>query len=183
MKYTETVRAAFDLAGTDKGSYHEYEHMYAMMFSFFAPDSILEIGVKRGASLAAWQMLFPEAKLSGLDILEADDLRNNKSFNYMIGDSTTFDMSSLPVYDVVIDDGDHTVEAQIKTFDNFKDKFKYFYVIEDINFVKDNEVDSSDPVKRLLDHIVNAGYRGVVSFPSYNKRKDTRALVVLSRSF
>lgn len=183
MEYIETVRAAFDIGGTDKGHYHTYEYMYAMMFAFFEPKSILEIGVKRGKSIAAWQTLFPSAEIAGIDIQEAPHLFNKKPFNYMIGDSTKFDTSALPKYDVIIDDGDHSVEAQIKTFDNFKTKFNYFYVIEDINFVKNSAKDPQEPVTKLIEHIKSSEFFGIASFHSYNTRKDTKALVILSRSF
>jgi len=183
VNYTKTVKDAFELANTDKGYYHNYEHMYAMLFAFFEPKTLLEIGVKNGLSIWAWQTLFPNCDITGIDIQKSFDMYNKGPFNYLIGDSTTYNVSSLPTYDIIIEDGSHDVVDQIKTFQNFKDKFKYYYVIEDINFVKGNDPTSDKPLKDLIAAIQAEGFYGIATYPSYNKRKDTRALVVMSKSF
>lgn len=179
---TKYIRESFDLANTDKGYYHQYEYMYANIFANFIPDSILEIGVKEGNSILAWQQLFPKANITGMDITKKN-LVTKLPFKYLIGSSTTFDVSTLGNFDVIIDDGSHRVEDQIETFKNFKDKFNYYYIVEDVNFVKDNDITSDRPVKLLIEAIQAEGFKGISSFMSYNKRKNTRSLVIMSKNF
>ena len=99
---TKYIKDAFDLANTDKGYYHNYEYMYANIFANFIPDSILEIGVKEGNSILAWQQLFPKANITGIDIAKKN-LVTKLPFKYLIGSSITFDVSTLGNFDVVID--------------------------------------------------------------------------------
>ena len=179
---TSYIREAFDLADTDKGYYHNYEYMYASIFSNFVPESLLEIGVKNGNSILAWQKLFPSTKITGIDIVK-NKLVTDKPFEYLIADSTIFNVDTLPIFDVIIEDGSHKVEDQITTFKNFKDKFKYYYVVEDVNFIKDNDITSDRPVRMLIEAIQAEGFKGVSSFMSYNKRKNTRSLVIMSKNF
>jgi hypothetical protein len=179
---TKYIRDAFDLANTDKGYYHQYEYMYANIFVNFTPKSILEIGVKDGNSILAWQQLFPSASITGIDISKKK-LVTSIPFTYLIGSSTTFDVSNLNNFDVIIDDGSHKVEDQIETFKNFKDKFNYYYIIEDVNFVKDNDITSDRPIKMLIEAIQAEGFKGVSSFMSYNTTKNTRSLVIMSKNF
>lgn len=181
----QLIRTAFDHSTTDKGYYHEYEHMYANIFSSFEPKSILEIGVKEGKSLHSWHLLFPEAKLTGLDI--AQNTLKFDSFEYVIGDSTDKDVTDkLGFYDVIIDDGSHNLYDQIMTFTNLKNKFKYFYVIEDISLVgsKGNPhpgyMDSANALKTC---IRKCGYKGIALFDSFNKRHPSCSLVIQSNEF
>jgi hypothetical protein len=62
------IENAFLTAKTDKAKTHGYHAPYSEIFSRVEPKSILEVGVKQGRSLAAWRMLFPNAKISGIDI-------------------------------------------------------------------------------------------------------------------
>jgi hypothetical protein len=182
---TQYIKDTFDLAKTDKSESHSYEYMYASVFSNFIPQSLLEIGVKSGRSIYAWQKLFPKAEITGIDISKNNLITEitKDSFKYLIGDSTVFDVSTLPVFDIIIDDGSHKVEDQIKTFKNFKEKFKYYYVIEDINFVKNHDHTSDLPLKKLIASIQEEGFYGIATYPSYNKRKETKSLVVMSKDF
>ena len=179
---TKHIRDAFDITDTDKGYYHQYEYMYGFIFANFIPNSIFEIGVKDGASIWTWQILFPSAKVDGMDI-KIRPVKTKKDFKYIIADSTTYDTKEFPNYDIIIDDGSHLPEDQIKTFLNFKDKFNYCYIIEDINFTKDNDITSDKPLKQIVDVVQKEGYKGVFSFISYNKRKNTRALVIMHPNF
>jgi hypothetical protein len=181
MSTTRYLREAFDIANTDKGFYHGYEHMYAFIFSGFTPKSIFEIGVKDGNSILAWQKLFPSASITGMDIKHRNTVARH--FEYIVGDSTIYPTTNFPSYDIIIDDGSHKVEDQIKTFMNFKDKFNFYYVIEDINLIKDDEPNSDRPVKMLIDTITGEGYKGIATFSSYNERKVTKSLVITSLQF
>ena len=178
-------RDAFDITNTDKGYYHTYEHMYSFIFHNFTPKNILEIGVKNGRSIAAWQKLFPETNITGMDIIKNKLVIPEDSFNYMIGDSTNpIFTDKLDKQDVIIDDGSHYFYDQIKTFDNLKDKFNFFYVIEDINFVKQSNDASLDySLSAIRDVVMKNGFKGIAIFDSYNERKITKSMVIQSANF
>lgn len=132
------LRQIFHQCGTDKHGSHEYETYYAEIFQK-EPKSILEIGVKKGNSLAAWRTLFPDVHISGLDI--SDKNFNDAVLKYAdakiyLGDSTDVKTAKQikRKFDVIIDDGSHFYIDIINTFKNFKDKFKRHYVIEDVMY-------------------------------------------------
>jgi len=138
MTSAKKIRHAFNQASTDKGFSHEYEKHYAKDFKEYTPDSLLEIGVKRGESLAAWSILFPSSKIAGLDIEESAFKPFNITFSnakIIIGDSTKKETAAtLDNYDVIIDDGSHYYKDILKTFINFQNKFNKYYIIEDLMY-------------------------------------------------
>lgn len=177
------IRDVFDITNTDKGYFHEYEHMYAGLFANFTPKSLLEIGVKNGRSIRAWQMLFPNASITGLDI-ERQQLEPGKDFEYIIANSTEHSaVKDLPNYDVIIEDGSHHVYDQILTFTNFKNKFNYYYVIEDVSYARDNHPGSEHSIKVLKSCIKKCGYRGIAVYDSYNKKNPSVSIVIQSNTF
>lgn len=177
------IRDVFDVTNTDKGHFHEYEHMYANIFSSFEPKSILEIGVRGGHSIRAWQKLFPNARVVGLDIKETT-LIEGPAFEYVIGDSTDPAIAAkLGKFDLIIDDGSHHILDQILTFNNFKDSFNYAFVVEDISFARHPHPGSEHSIKVLMACIQKCGFRGIARFESYNKRNPSCSLVVQSNTF
>jgi cephalosporin hydroxylase len=127
---------AFTLSDTDKGTWHGYDRFYDSMFKDFTPKSLLEIGVKRGNSLAAWKMLFPSCDMYGLDITNKEfenDLIRFSEAEIVIGNSTKIEIADKfqNNYDVIIDDGSHYYKDMMRTFRNFHTKFQKYYVIED----------------------------------------------------
>lgn len=133
------IKAIFEETGTDKADSHGYEKYYASIFENFAPNSLLEIGVREGRSIAAWSILFPETKISGLDITDSKLLKNIQKFTgaeLVVGDSTKKEISNIfnDKFDVIIDDGSHYYKDILRTFVNFKDKFERVYVIEDLMY-------------------------------------------------
>lgn len=145
MNLENKIKNIFLETGTDKSESHGYERYYATIFENYTPKSLLEIGIKEGRSIAAWSILFPNTKISGLDITKSNILKNiNQLTNaeLLIGDSTKKDTLNLfsENFDVIIDDGSHFYKDILKTFNNFKHKFNDFYIIEDamykIKFMK-----------------------------------------------
>lgn len=130
------TRKAFFTSRSDKGRGHRYDLYYDSIFKDFTPNSILEIGIKRGNSLAAWKMLFPKCNIYGLDITDAEFKKSLIEFsgaNITIGDSTKAEVADKfqDTYDVIVDDGSHYYKDIMKTFKNFHTKFGKYYVIED----------------------------------------------------
>jgi hypothetical protein len=129
-----TIREVFDKYGTDKGRDHCYEHMYADIFSSNKIDSLLEIGVREGKSIAAWRHLFPSMHITGVDIQPPDRAVVPDAFDFVLCDSTSPNLHHLieDKYDLIIDDGSHYWIDQIDTFINLANKFNSCYVIEDV---------------------------------------------------
>lgn len=127
---------AFSSSDTDKGILHGYNRYYDEIFKDFSPDSLLEIGIKKGNSLAAWKMLFPNCDLYGLDITNKNfqnDLIEFSDAKITIGNSTKLETANKfsNTYDVIIDDGSHYYKDMMRTFSLFHTKFSRYYVIED----------------------------------------------------
>jgi hypothetical protein len=85
--------------------------------------NVLEVGVYRGGGLDLWSSyLGPEAKLVGLDIDEAAVRAVKGRFQVVLGDQADPDVlrkinDDYGPFDVVIDDGGHTMDQQIVTIE------------------------------------------------------------------
>ena len=120
----------------DKGTAHSYiEHYYEDAFKPYRNKNItlLEIGIAQGQSLRMWREYFTNARIIGYDIrdngvqcpgceLVYKDATNSNSFN---------EINNL---DIVIDDGSHQFDHQLKSLIFLFDKLKSggLYVIEDV---------------------------------------------------
>ena len=100
------------------------------------PIRIMEIGVQGGGSLSMWKEYFPNAKIVGVDI---DDCSRFKTEDISIfqGDQAdpTF-LASIPgEFDIIIDDGGHTMRQQQVSFRELFPRLKEggMYVIEDLH--------------------------------------------------
>lgn len=129
----------FDRHGCDKGFRHRYHRAYEPLFAplRFEPITLLEIGVLRGASLAAWTEYFPCAEIVGVDTFErvpADSIEilKHSRVHWFKCDSTK-EAPNMRA-DIIIDDGNHIQEAQRATFLNFMPRLKGGgrYFIEDV---------------------------------------------------
>lgn len=107
---------------------HKWMHYFEIYDRHFAAfrgraPVVLEFGVSQGGSLQMWKEYFgPGVRLFGVDInpecrrFEEDDVR------ILIGDQGDRDFlrtlaKTLPPIDILIDDGGHTMEQQIATFE------------------------------------------------------------------
>lgn len=170
-----TLNNAFNEFNCDKGTNHPDKHsyapMYARVFNTIVPTSLLEIGVKRGRSIAAWKKLFPEARIAGLDledVLNVDDgyvglfprAPALDTWELYRGDSTLAETAASisGTFDVIVDDGSHRWEDQLNTFKSFIGKCNDIYVIEDV-FGTRHERFLRDAIKEL-------GYLNLHTFDS-----------------
>ena len=140
-----------DLNGTDKGSIHSYlRHLYEPILNISIPSKLLEIGIFRGASLALWKLALPQCEVIGVDI-DTSNIKNAKALDLLdnnlikIIDCNAYQspstLSSLGTFDLIIDDGPHTVTTQIAALAFVKQLSEMgTLVIEDIN-LRDPEVD------------------------------------------
>lgn len=128
------IEQALRATGSDKASSHGYHRYYAEVFKD-TPESILEVGIQTGKSLAAWRLLFPKCNITGVDITDKrfiPDMIEYAKAEIIISDSTKKEIKDQTgKYDVIIDDGSHFYKDICRTFYQLKDSFTKCYVIED----------------------------------------------------
>lgn len=121
---------------TDKVKDHHYGDAYDELFSQFdknAELSILEIGTQKGGSLCAWQDYFPNAKITGVDIVDVVKPEYRRSgITYVVSDIK--DWKTEECFDIIIDDGSHFTSDVIFVIKNFREKLKPngLMIVEDI---------------------------------------------------
>jgi hypothetical protein len=166
------------LTGTDKSSRN---HGYLGFYDRFLKDiretasQILEIGVLNGQSLQMWGMYFSEAKLIGLDI-NPETLRFSKGRLTVIlanqGSSEDLEavVSKYQYFDVIIDDGSHIWEHQIKSFRHLFSIVESggFYIIEDLqvcfpeipgfeHYKQNSTCSTVDFIEKLSTYVIRGG--------------------------
>lgn len=120
MSLTDLIRSR--KYNTDKQVDELYGHSYIVgfydkEFQDFKPKSILEIGVKHGGSLLLWADYFKESMVTGIDI-SSDDLDlevfSRPNIDFINTDAYSKQVvDALGSFDLVIDDGPHTIQSQI----------------------------------------------------------------------
>lgn len=166
-----------DYFDCDKTTYHEYHKFYPNFFEKWRNDpiNIFEIGLDEGKSMNLWQYYFPFAKIWGMDISKSFENPRCKVYR---GDQSNIEdlrriKKQVPKCKVIIDDGSHVPEHQLKSFyylfDNMLD-WGGVYVIEDIEcsyWAPDKDVYSFETgylnlveYFTKLNHEVNSHYNG-----------------------
>lgn len=153
----------FQKYNCDKSTRHhhyvkEYEAHLAPLKE--EPINILEIGIWKGTSLEAFHDYLPNAQIYGVDIFsrisEKDvPVLQRDRVHWMKADSTKENLTQSVIdrfgdikFDVIIDDGLHTPEANLKTFNNFFPLLKDdgVYYVEDawpIDILTTKEMENS----------------------------------------
>ena len=143
-----TLVEMFDKYGCDKGNLkHRYDRVYAPALDQLKdhPFRMLEIGIFKGNSTEAFVEYCPQVDVVGVDIFVRVNVDNIPILNHpqvtackcdsLVGPTEEF-MSLIGTdnFDIIIDDGLHTHEAQWKTFLNFIPYLKEggSYFIEDV---------------------------------------------------
>ncbi len=125
----------------DKGTTHSYIQEYERLLEPYRNNStVLEIGLFQGLSLKMWKEYFINSNVMGVDIHLSDGLNemiNQGETNIFIADATSEQILNIfhnVKFDVVIDDGSHRIEDQVKSFNLLKPKMKEdgIYIIEDV---------------------------------------------------
>lgn len=127
---------------TDKNSVHSYvSEMYENLFRDLrlTVKNVLEIGVHCGGSLCMWRDYFPHAVIYGVDVNDCKQLRCQQRIVHLVANAYCDEtLKCLPKgFDVVIDDGDHTLESMIYVVQRYTQKIVCggLLVIEDIQDV------------------------------------------------
>lgn len=131
--------------GTDKLLYKSYfDRLYPLLLSLFPKiNLIVEIGVRGGASIYIWSLLFPQASVIGLDLIEigADSGPNplymsGQNTIFINGDAYTAEVANIVKneIDLLIDDGSHYLKDQLKVIELYLGKLSEHgvLVIEDV---------------------------------------------------
>lgn len=161
--------------GTDKATIHSYDEFYSnFLYRFIDKEgTLLEIGVWQGGSALLWHDLLPRFKLELIDTV--DDIhpsiweRMDKSrYRFTIADAYCLESVNLfknltPAgYDVIIEDGPHTLYSQMFTIKEYVNLLRKggILIIEDIQ----------DPshIKILRDLLVGVEYE---SFHVYDMKE------------
>jgi 23S rRNA U2552 (ribose-2'-O)-methylase RlmE/FtsJ len=130
----------------DQNCIHKWMHyfdIYDRHFSRYRNTDvcILEIGVSHGGSLQMWKHYFGEkVKIFGVDINPDCKKLEDENIHIFIGDQSDRAflrsvVEKIPRIDILIDDGGHTMEQQICTFEEL---FEYvdpygIYLCEDLH--------------------------------------------------
>jgi hypothetical protein len=112
--------------GTDKNGPHSYiKSIYEPFFEITSvPANLLEIGIFGGASLVLWKSTFPSCKVIGFEIdylaelhPKAQEYLNDEKIilHFVDAYSKGFDLVRESQFDLIIDDGPHTIKSQIKS--------------------------------------------------------------------
>ena len=126
-------------SGTDKISYHRYDRIYPLYIDKYKDQeiSLFEIGYENGNSFRMWKEYFPKATIYAMDI--GHFLNDGKHRVFKGDQSNMYDLkrvtSEIKSCSLIIDDGSHIAEHQLKTFNYlFNDLLAYggTYIIEDI---------------------------------------------------
>ncbi len=115
-----------------------YYPFYERHFGPLRDESIrlLEIGVQYGGSLSMWSQYFPRAGITGADIDPACKMHARGRIEVKIGDQADPEfLSQFTGYDIIIDDGGHTMRQQRVSFENLFPLLNPggIYVIEDLH--------------------------------------------------
>lgn len=149
----------------DRDTVHSYIEVYEKTLAPYrhTAKNILEIGLMSGESLRMWEEYF-DGNVYGMDCSETPidglaDLRPmiaEGTHNIVIGDATSKEDIGKYFkdikFDVVIDDGNHVVEDQLKTFGLLCGKMNEgaIYIIEDIQDI-DSTANAFKNFSRVLD--------------------------------
>jgi hypothetical protein len=164
---------------SDKNSYHSYiEDVYEEYFSTYRNEKInlLEIGVAHSGSIRLWNDYFKNAQIYGIDNFSCGEEIKNKSEDLMDGklknvkiicdDAYAENISGkLPDFDIIIDDGPHTLNTQLRCIEFYLPLLKPngMMFIEDIivDFEYDyegDELDQHPTINSLIQKIPDEKY-------------------------
>jgi hypothetical protein len=152
MSKLKDLKDLIDDSLTDKNTTHCYIEIYEKLFEKKKYDSnvILEIGIgdlykKNGGSIKLWRDYFPNSTIYGLDIRDIrhvnDEIINKDRIN-LYTSTNAYDKNFIEKefinknikFDILIDDGPHTLDSMIFFIKNYLPLLKEdgIFVIEDI---------------------------------------------------
>lgn len=144
-QYLDAIAVAVDASQTSgKGSNgHNYTEIYAQYFAPLKnkPIKFLEIGIFQGNGVKMWERYFKKGDLHFIDISFDQVSYFSKRSHYYLADQSNpadllrvMDMTGGD-FDLIIDDGGHTMKQQLVSFTTLFPylKSRGMYVIEDLH--------------------------------------------------
>lgn len=143
---------------TDKNTDHSYiDYLYNGIVDKSYTD-ILEIGAFNGGSALLWQDYFPNANIDILDINECEAIKHQPRINHIVGNAYSEEIiKNLRTYDLMIDDGPHTLDSMVYFIDNYVKLLKIggIAIIEDVQSIEWFNVLISRVPNNCLYHIID----------------------------
>lgn len=160
---------------TDKNSVHSYiDNVYDQLFvNRQNTTNVLEIGVYDGGSILLWRDYFLNATIDAIDINDCSDKLDNDRINHIVGDAYNVNLvKNLSHYDIIIDDGPHTIESMIFVVEHYLSLLKPdgVCVIEDVQF--------DDWFKFLIDKIPQGFTYEIIDIRHIKNRYDDMLLII-----
>ncbi len=127
---TLTLNQICSIYATDKNNYHSYiDGMYENLLKNHRSSAlnVLEIGVDNGASIMMWREYFDMANIVSIDIKECIQLQNRERIRHIAADAYSHDTINLfddKMFDIIIDDGDHSLPSMIFVVKEYTKKLK-----------------------------------------------------------
>lgn len=153
-------------SGRETKKWLHYLEIYHRHFKRYRGRSpvVLEIGVRHGGSLELWHEYFgPGLSLYGIDVSPECRRLEDDNTRILIGDQADRAFLAqvrreIPPVDILIDDGGHTMEQQIATFEEL------------YPHVKDHGVYLCEDLHTSYWKSYGGGYRAPGSFVEFSKR-------------
>jgi hypothetical protein len=105
----DDIKYSFEVSNFYENAFAKYKEL---------PISLLEIGIARGYSLLLWNKYFiNNITICGVDNynMTSIEVQNNDKIKKIFADAYDSNTANiLPSFDVIIDDGPHTLESQEK---------------------------------------------------------------------
>jgi hypothetical protein len=150
---------------TDKYS-HGYVDFYEPYFeSMYDAKNILEIGIHNGESLKYLSSKFPNANIYGIDLYDKSNCNTDKIKTFIVNQEDRNELNNFlkmvnVEFDVILDDGGHTMKQQQISFGALFEKIKNggIYIIEDLHTSRIYDYISHEDLITSLDMLFNFKY-------------------------
>jgi len=134
------LNAGDDSVGTDKDTIHNFINgFYEENFAKYQDKKInlLEIGINAGGSLFLWSKYFQNGNIYGIEVNDKIQpyFKGLPNIRYIFSDAYNENtIKYLPQFDIIIDDGPHSLESQKYCVSNYINKLNDggIMIIEDI---------------------------------------------------
>jgi hypothetical protein len=143
--------------GTDKATYHLFTEYYDDVFSKYDNPRILEIGVYNFSSIAMYLEYYKNPYIVGMDIENKSQYLSDK-WKFVQGDQTKIEdlercIKNEDPFDIILDDGGHTMKQQQVTFGFLIDHVKKggYFILEDLHTSLNKDYLDSDCEFTTLD--------------------------------
>jgi hypothetical protein len=125
---------------TDKATHHQFTDFYEKELGHLRTEkmNLLEIGILQGASLRMWEEFFENGAIYGADLHDKKHLQADRILIEKCNQESPEDLKNLfssTIFDVIIDDGGHTMLQQQLTLTHLLPRIKPGgkFIMEDLH--------------------------------------------------